>query len=398
MRLYEYEAKAVLAQTGIDTPKGVVLTQPGQELPGEGLPPLPLVLKSQVLTGGRMKAGAIRFADDLSIAQAQLASLWQVPVNGLLPRAILVEPRLPIVDEYYAAVTYDQLSKLPVLIFSRTGGIDVEENKNAVGKQTFSSIHPFGDYIARQVLLKAGVASRDLAPLTGILNKLVKAFLASDATLLEINPLARLADGSFLALDAHCDMEDDALYRQKGFMGQLGITDTHRPMKPATPFEQEAQAIDSRDHRGVAGRVVEFDGNLGLLIGGGGASLAAFDATRRYGGKPANYCEIGGNPSVAKVADLVRLILSRPGVEKLAVIMNVVNNTRVDLVARGVIKGILSLGLHPAETIAVFRIPGAWEAEGTKILRHYGIEPCDRSVSIDQAAGRSVQAVGGGAR
>jgi succinyl-CoA synthetase beta subunit/citryl-CoA synthetase large subunit len=136
---------------------------------------------------------------------------------------------------------------------------------------------------------------------------------------------------------------------------------------------------------------VEFDGELGLLIGGGGASLTVFDAVLANGGRPANYCELGGNPSVRKIKALTQLILSRPGVRRLAVIMNVVSNTRVDLVSRGVIKGIVALGLEPREVLTVFRGPGAWEGEGAKILRHYGVTFYDRSVSLDTAARVAVE-------
>ncbi len=143
-------------------------------------------------------------------------------------------------------------------------------------------------------------------------------------------------------------------------------------MTGSTEFERRAAEIDSLDHRGVAGRVIEFDGDLGLIIGGGGASLTAFDAIQQHGGRPANYCEIGGNPSVHKVKELTKHILSKPGVEKISVIMNVVSNTRVDLIARGLIKGVLEAGKEPSKTIAVFRVPGAWEQEGFKILDKYG--------------------------
>jgi len=139
----------------------------------------------------------------------------------------------------------------------------------------------------------------------------------------------------------------------------------------------------------VAGRVVEFDGNLGLVIGAGGGSLTIFDAVQKYGGKPANYCEIGGNPSVNKAMELTKLILSKPGVEKIAVIMNVVSNTRADIVARGVIKGVVESGQDPAEKISIFRIPGSWEADAFKILGKYGVEYCDRSVSMHEAARRA---------
>jgi succinyl-CoA synthetase beta subunit/citryl-CoA synthetase large subunit len=141
----------------------------------------------------------------------------------------------------------------------------------------------------------------------------------------------------------------------------------------------------------VAGNVTEFDGNLGLIIGAGGGSLTLFDAVRKHGGRPANYCEIGGNPSVKKACELTKLVLGKPGVEKIAVMMNVVSNTRVDIVARGVIKGCIESGRDPAQTIAIFRIPGSWEDEGFKILARYGVDYCDRKVSMYEAAGRAVK-------
>ncbi len=194
-----------------------------------------------------------------------------------------------------------------------------------------------------------------------------------------------------MALDCHLELEDEALGRQGSLLDEMDIDPTGRQAREPTPFEMKAVEIDASDHRGVAGRLVEFEGSLGLIIGGGGASLTAFDAVRRYGGSPANYCEIGGNPSVRKVSELTKLILGRPEVKKIAVIMNVVNNTRVDLVARGVIRGCIESGRDPAQTIAAFRIPGAWEEEGFRLLRHYGVAYLDRGASIDEAARRAVE-------
>jgi succinyl-CoA synthetase beta subunit/citryl-CoA synthetase large subunit len=249
---------------------------------------------------------------------------------------------------------------------------------------------PLAQFPLREAVAALGVVGGEAAALADVLHCLADLFLVHDLTLAEINPLAALADGSLVALDCHLEMEDEAVARQRSLLEELGIDPATRQARQPTPFERRAAEIDQMDHRGVAGRVVEFAGELGLLIGGGGASLTAFDAVRRHGGRPANYCEIGGNPSVRKVAELTRHILSKPGVERLAVIMNVVNNTRVDLVARGVIKGCLEVGREPAEAVAVFRIPGAWEEEGFRLLRHYGIEPLGREVSIDEAARRAV--------
>ena len=145
----------------------------------------------------------------------------------------------------------------------------------------------------------------------------------------------------------------------------------------------------------IQGKDHGFKGNLGLVIGAGGGSLTLTDAVRSQGGKPANYAEIGGNPSVAKSKGLAMEVLRKEGVEKIAVMMSIVSNTRVDIVARGVIKACLELGKDPAETIAVFRIPGAWEEEGAKILGKYGIEFNDRSVSMWEAAGTAVATIQG---
>jgi succinyl-CoA synthetase beta subunit/citryl-CoA synthetase large subunit len=216
-------------------------------------------------------------------------------------------------------------------------------------------------------------------------------FLDFDLTLAEINPLARLEDGRFVVLDGHVDMEAEARGRHAALLEELGIgEDETRQARPPTEFEIAGRHVNEADHRGVAGNVVEFDGDLGLVIGAGGGSLTLFDAVRKHGGRPANYCEIGGNPSVKKACELTKLILSKPGVEKIAVMMNVVSNTRVDIVARGVIKGCVESGRDPSKTIAIFRIPGAWEDDGFKILRKYGVEYCDRSVSMYEAAGRAV--------
>jgi succinyl-CoA synthetase beta subunit/citryl-CoA synthetase large subunit len=192
-------------------------------------------------------------------------------------------------------------------------------------------------------------------------------------------------------LDCHLDIDDDATFRHKEFEEIEKDQNRVESSRSMSEFERKAAEIDNLDHRGVAGRVIEFDGTLGLIIGGGGASLTAFDAVQAHGGKPANYCEIGGNPSVLKVKELTKLMLSNSNIQKIAVIMNVVSNTRVDLVARGIVKGILEMDKVPADTVAVFRVPGAWEEEGFKILSKYGVQYCDRTISIDEAARIAVQ-------
>jgi succinyl-CoA synthetase beta subunit/citryl-CoA synthetase large subunit len=355
----------------------------------------PVVLKSQVLSGGRMKAGAVKFADTADEAATHFETIMPIVVKGETARSVLVEKKSPVAQEYFVAITWDGRAKKPVLIFSDMGGIDIEEvaetHPDHVSKTHFSSILPLSPRIAKEAIGATGVSGGALNKLTPIVFELMKIFLEYDLTLAEINPLARLEDGSFVVLDGHIDMEAEARGNHEALLDELGIgKDETRQARPPTEFELAGARINAADHRGVAGNVVEFDGNLGLVIGAGGGSLTLFDAVRKHGGKPANYCEIGGNPSVGKAKELTKLILSKPGVEKIAVMMNVVSNTRVDIVARGVIKGCIESGKDPAKTIAIFRIPGSWEDEGFKILTKYGVEYCDRSVSMFDAAGRAV--------
>ena len=402
MRFYEHETKALFARHGLPLGKGGLARsalQAKQVAAGIGGP---VVLKSQVLSGGRMKAGAIQFADAPEQVPALYERILATPVKGLLPECVLVEAKSAVAKEYYAGVTWDGRRKLPVLIFSDMGGIDIEEvaekHPQHVAKLHVSTLQAPTPRIAKEAIGATGVSGDDLVRLTPIVFALVELFLRYDLTLAEINPLARLADGRFIILDGHVDMEAEARELHAPLLDELGIRpEETRQARPPTPFEIAGAKVDASDHRGVAGNVVEFDGDLGLIIGAGGGSLTLFDAVRKHGGRPANYCEIGGNPSVRKACELTKLVLGKPGVRKIAVMMNVVSNTRVDIVARGVIKGCVESGRDPRDAIAIFRIPGSWEQEGFKILRRYGVEYCDRSVSMYEAAGRAVAKLGAGA-
>jgi succinyl-CoA synthetase beta subunit/citryl-CoA synthetase large subunit len=395
MRFYEYEAKALFRRHGLPLGRGELATTADEARRAAEAVGGPVVLKSQVLSGGRMKAGAVRFADTPDEAAAAFEAIWPIEVAGHKPRSVLVEEKSPVAQEYFVSVTWDGRAKLPVILFSDMGGIDIEEvaekHPEHVSKTHFSSILPLTPRVAKEAVGATGVSGSHLNKLTPIVLELAKIFLEYDLTLAEINPLARLEDGRFVVLDGHVDLEAEARGRHEKLLAELGIgEDETRQAREPTDFEIRGRKVNETDHRGVAGNVVEFDGNLGLIIGAGGGSLTLFDAVRKHGGRPANYCEIGGNPSVNKAKELTKLILSKPGVEKIAVMMNVVSNTRVDIVARGVIKGCVESGKDPKEVIAVFRIPGAWEEEGFKILRKYGVDYCDRSVSMDEAAKRAV--------
>jgi succinyl-CoA synthetase beta subunit len=399
MRFFEYEAREIVKRAGIPVTDFGFATDPEQAREIAQRIGGPVVVKSQVLTGGRMKAGGVKFADTPEQAQSYAQDILALEIKGHMPRGVLIDPKAEVEQEYYAGVVWDGLRKQPVMIFSPVGGIDIEqvaeEQPEKVGRRHFSNILPFSEFMAKEVIASTGVTGSALNKLVPIITRLAKVFVENDMTLAEINPLGRLSDGSFVALDAHMDMENEARGRHAKLLADLGVApEETRQAREATPFEIAGEEVDAQDHRGVAGNVTEFDGNLGLVIGAGGGSLTLFDAVRAHGGKPANYCEIGGNPSVAKACGLAKLVLSKPGVDKIAVMMSIVSNTRVDIVARGVIKACLELGHDPAQKIAIFRIPGAWEEEGFKILQKYGVEYADRSVSLNEAARRAVERIG----
>jgi succinyl-CoA synthetase beta subunit len=402
MRFFEYESREIVKRAGIPvTDFGFATSATEARAIAERIGG-PTVIKSQVLTGGRMKAGGVQFADTPDEAARHAEAVLALEINGHMPRGVLVDPRAEVEHEYYAGVVWDGTAKKPLMLFSDMGGIDIEqvaeEHPDHVGRAHFSNLLPFSDFQAKQVIASVGVTGGALNRLTPILARLARLFRERDMTLAEINPLAQLADGTFVALDAHMEMENEAMPRQKALLAELGIAEDEgtREGHEPSPFEAAVKEIDAADHRGVIqGKDTGFHGNLGLVIGAGGGSLTLTDAVRAHGGQPANYSEIGGNPSVAKACGLAKQVLQKDGVEKIAVMMSIVSNTRVDIVARGVIKACLELGKDPAETIAIFRIPGAWEEEGFKILNRYGVEFCDRSVSMYEAAGRAVAKIQG---
>ena len=401
MRFYEYESRKIVERAGIPVTKyGFCTTAEEARKAAEDIGG-PTVIKSQVLTGGRMKAGGVKFADTPEEAEAHAAEILELEINGHMPRGVLVDPKAEVAQEYYAGVVWDGTRKQPMMLFSDMGGIDIEEvaeqHPDHVGRGHLSNLLPISDFHAKQVVAGSGVTGRELTRATPILARLAQLFRDYDMTLAEINPLAKLEDGSFVALDAHMEMEAEAEGRHRKLLTELGIGEEEdREAYEPSEFERNVKAIDEADHRGVIqGKDHGFHGNIGLVIGAGGGSLTLTDAVRSQGGKPANYAEIGGNPSVSKSCGLAKQVLQKDGVEKIAVMMSIVSNTRVDIVARGVIKACLELDKDPAETIAIFRIPGAWEDEGFKILDRYGVEYCDRSVSMWEAAGRAVAKVQG---
>lgn len=396
MKLYEYESKIIFKKEGIPIPEGYLASTPDEvEKIVENLKK-EVAIKAQILATGREKAGGISFAKNPKEARQLARKLFSLKIKGFEVRKVLVEERLFPSTELFLGITYNLSQKTPVVISSSLGGIDINEVAKKYPEKVFTlpvnMIWGIQNYQGKLLAKNMGLKSKDMFKAAGIAVKLFNIFKKYDCDLAEINPLILTQYGELIAADAHLELEQEALYRHKE-LEQLGIPIRKDSPRIPTKFEIEAEKIDKIDHRGVAGRVVEFDGDLGLLIGGGGASLTIFDAIRYHGGKPANYCEIGGNPTVKKVKELTKLILKKPDIKGLAVITNVLNNTRVDLVARGVILAMVELDINPSEYPVLFRSAGAYEEDGYRILKKYKIKYMDRSYSIDQAAKAAVEMI-----
>src|SRR3954471_12585691 len=219
MRFFEYEAREIVKRAGIPVTKYGFTTDASEAKEIAERIDGPVVIKSQVLTGGRMKAGGVQFADTPDEAESHARDVLQLEINGHMPRGVLVDPKASVVHEYYAGVVWDGIRKKPVMLFSDMGGIDIEEvaeqHPDHVGRRHFSNILPFGDFEAKEVVASVGLSGRQLTRITPIMTRLAKLFVDYDMTLAEINPLGELEDGTFVALDAHMDMENEARPRQK---------------------------------------------------------------------------------------------------------------------------------------------------------------------------------------
>ena len=354
MRFYEYEAREIVERAGIPvTDYGFTRDRPRRRA-DRG---------AHRRAGGHQVAGADGRADEggrrpvrrhAGRGRAPRARTCSSSRSTGTCRAACSSTRAPrSSQEYYAGVVWDGIRKRPVMLFSDMGGIDIEEVAEAhpdhVGRGHFSTILPLSDFRAKEVIASVGVTGSRLNRLVPIVTRLARAVRRARHDARGDQP-ARRARGRLVRRRSTrtWTWRTRPAARQKELLEELGVGDEEtRQAREPTPFELAGEAVDAQDHRGVAGNVTEFDGDLGLVIGAGGGSLTLFDAVRAHGGRPANYCEIGGNPSVAKACGLAKLVLQKPGVDKIAVMMSIVSNTRVDIVARGVIKACLELGLRP---------------------------------------------------
>ena len=307
-----------------------MLSQHGLDIPSQNIDgDEERIVKAQIMANNRKDIGAVRFADNLEEAGDIKQDMLDSSFEGAEPDEVLVEEKIDFTEEYYVSFMYDTDSRTPSMVFSREGGSGIED-RNA---EKFP-IEESSQFRFRQILKQQGIEGDDLVRLGSVLQSLFEAFLEEDARLLEVNPLAETEDG-YVVLDAMMDLEDDASFRH-----DWNFSDRTVMKREKTDREVRAEKIDEDDHRGVAGKYTELDGDIGMMLAGGGASLTNMDALIEYGGSPANYTEYGGNPPGEKVYRLSKVIMSKPGLNGLWHVGGTANNTDVERTMDGFIKAL----------------------------------------------------------
>ena len=348
MNLYEFEGKNLFAKHGIATPKGVVVWRGDDvKIKYQELGISSVVVKAQILAGKRGKNNGIKFCANSEEVEVAVAELFSVNIKGQYVEAVLIEEKLDIAEEHYISITYDTITKQPVLIYSIAGGMDIED-------------------VVEEKITKKLLDIRDeniALDLPGA-EKLWQCFMQEDARVAEINPLIKTKDGQWVAADAKIALDDDAFYRHEEWNSLAP-----RTMMGRLPTERElsAKKIDEGEayYRGTAGKYIEMDGDVSVILNGGGASIANMDALIGVGLKPANYTEYSGNPPREKVYALAKVVLSKPGIRCLCMAGVVANFTNIKETFLGIIDALDEI--KPTYPIVVRR-DGTESAEAFTLL------------------------------
>jgi succinyl-CoA synthetase beta subunit len=377
LKLFEYEAKKLLKQHGIPVPHEVLITNANRAAMAVAKLKPPFAVKSQVLMAGRGKAGGILFADSAEEAGKTAEKLLKTEIKGVPVKKVLIEEKLPVKKELYCGVTIDRAARSYVFLASAAGGVEIEEiatkEPQAILKILINPQQGFRSFHAIQVASKLGYHGAKLMELARIFEKLYHAGMDCEAELIEINPLAETDEGAFIALDARVIMDDNALFRHQKYKKRLLEEERDRT-------QQENQALKND----LA--YVKLEGNIGVIGNGAGLVMATLDVIQYYGGKPANFLDVGGGAPAERVAVALNIVLSDPNVK--ALFVNILGGiTRCDDVARGIIAATKKTAITKP---IVVRLVGTNEQEGKRILAEAGVHVLD---SMEEAAIRVVEIV-----
>ena len=343
----------MFARFGIPIPKGEVATTPAEARDIAKTLGGPVVIKSQVLVGGRGKAGGIKLATTPDEAEARASAILGMNIKGLIVNKVLVDEAADIKDEIYLGLVIDRSQRRVVMMGSSEGGVDIEEVAAVTPEKIIKiAIDPFIGFRSYQALELAaglGIPKELTRSFTEIATGLYNAFVASDASLAEVNPLVVTGAGKLLGVDGKMVIDDNALFRQTALAEMRDVVEDD-------PYEAEARRF------GLS--YVKLDGDIGCMVNGAGLSMATMDMIKLYGGSPANFLDIGGGATAERVAAALRIILSDKNVK--GVLINIFGGiTRCDEVARGIV---VALDEVATTVPMVVRLVGTNEEEGRAIL------------------------------
>ena len=367
MKLLEHKGKELLAKSGITIPKSILVNNKtyanlsyGKEKYRQFFDEEKnVVVKAQVLGGSRKKAGVIFIATDYEKSLKQIEELYAKKYNNAIIDTLLIEEKLEIEKEYFLSILYDTWHRRPMILFSQSGGIEIESNDDKITK--------FYPAKVAKLTKQEALEITDNQDLADFLMKSYQAFIDFDCSHLEINPIILTPAGALYAGDAKLTIDDGAVPRQE-ILSDVADSDEKTRYSPR---EIEARKIDLEDHRGVAGKTfVDLDGDIAVLASGGGASLTCMDALIEAGGAPANYTEYSGNPPREKVAKLTKLTLEREGLNGCLVIGGTANFTDIFETLSGFVDGLKSLPQLPKYPI-VIRRAGPRDKEAFVMLKNF---------------------------
>jgi succinyl-CoA synthetase beta subunit len=360
MDLYEYQGKQLFKKFGIPVSDGQLVADASEALrAAKELGGGPVVVKAQVLTGGRGKAGGVKLAGDPLDAQAKAEGILGLDIRGHVVRQVWIEQASDIAKEYYLSITFDRGAKKPLFMFTTQGGVEIEqvaqESPDALVRLHVDPLEGFQPWQARRLVYDGGITEPgEQKQLVSIIGNLYRCFVETDALLTEINPLIVTPDGEVKALDSKFTVDDNALYRHPDIAAM-------RDLGAADPLEALAR------EKGVT--YVKLDGEVGILGNGAGLSMSTVDVVAHVGGRPANFCDLGGGGDAQGVVDALEVITRDPQVK--SIFFNIFGGiTRGDEVARGILQALdqLDMSGYPI----VVRLDGTNSEEGRRILAEAG--------------------------
>ncbi|MFP4646178.1 MAG: ADP-forming succinate--CoA ligase subunit beta [Candidatus Acetothermia bacterium] len=361
MRLLEYQGRSLLGEQGLPVPDGVHVESAGEAGNAARGLGCPVVLKAQIPVGGRGKAGGIKFATSPEEAEQLAEDLLGSTLKGETVKSLLVVEEIDITQELYVSVILDRDLKKPVLIFSPTGGVDIEEvaerNPSAIQKVELDPLLGIQPYQIRQVLYQASIPEEIFQSLYKCIEDVSEAFFRYGATLVEINPLGISSENTLHVLDSKVIIDDES-----------SSMETVKEILPASPRKAKETDLEERASK-LGLQYVELEGDIGIIGNGAGLVMSTIDVLSQKGGKPANFLDIGGGADADLMENAYQLVLSKPEVEGLFI--NIFGGiTRCDQIAKGLVS---ALEAEPSDSPLMVRLTGTNEEEGRKILEDFGI-------------------------